>query len=96
MLADFDHTTLPIDKTHAYDTGTSVALSSSKWRYINAAAATLILKCLKLPVPVGGWMPLDNNIAVFMLPSGSLMRFYWANDLVLRKSHRVYLSLSDS
>lgn len=81
MLRDFGSNTLPVDASHTYDTSQDHRLKSSNWPRINQAAVELVLGCLRKPVPEGGWMKVDNAIAVLILPSSSLMRFYWANDL---------------
>ena len=87
MLADFDSNTLPIDGAHTWDTSHNARISPSTWSHINAAAAELILKCLKLPIPTGGWSRVNDDIAVFVLPLRSMMRFFWANDLALGDFH---------
>ena len=83
MLKDFGSDTLPIDALHTYDASQLPRVSTSTWPRINAAAADLVLECLRGSVPTAGWMTIENNIALLMLPSKSLMRFYWANDLVV-------------
>lgn len=85
MLSDFDSDTLPVASDRTYDTSRSHRLATTTWRHVSAAAATVALKCLELPTLAGGWMRVNDDIAVMMLPERSLMRLYWANDLVLRR-----------
>lgn len=82
MLRDFGSDTLPVDSSHTFDASRNRQLVASTWPRINGAAAHLLFECMKGPAPTGGWMKVDDEIAVLMLPSKSLMRFYWANDLV--------------
>ena len=85
MLKDFGSDALPIDGHRTYDASQSKTVSQATWRHINAAAATVTLKCSKKRTPVGGWMEVNDETAVLMLPSRSLMRLYWANDLVVSR-----------
>ena len=88
MLRDFGSDTLPVDASHTFDASRNHRLATSTWPRINGAAADLIFECMKGPAPTGGWMKVDDEIAVLMLPSRSLMRFYWANDLVMFEDNR--------
>ena len=78
MLKDFDSSTLPIDGSHTCDTSQSKKLSPSTWPHIFGAGTSVLLDCLKGATPSGGWIIVDDDIVVLVLPASSLMRFYWA------------------
>ena len=96
MLKDFGSDTLPIDALHTYHPSGVLRVAWSTWPRINTAAADLVLECLKGSVPSAGWMTIDKNIALLMLPSKSLIRFYWANTLVKGLDSRVNHTISET
>ena len=79
---DFGSDILPLDGHRTYDARQSKSVAQTTRRHINAATATVTLECSKQRVPMGGWMAVNDEIGVLMLPSRSLMKLYWANDLV--------------
>ena len=81
MLKDFDSSTLPTDGSHTYDTSQSKKLSPSTWPHIFGAGTSILLDCLKGATPRSGWIKVNDDIAVLVLPASSLMRFYWANEM---------------
>ena len=96
MLRDFGSDTLPVDALHTYDASHVPRLATSTWPRINAAAADLVFECLKGSVPTAGWVTIEKNIALLMLPSKSLMRFYWANGLVKGLNSRINHTISET
>jgi len=87
MLNDFDSDTLPIDETHTYDTSKAQEFSPSTWPHIIATGTEILLACLLKSSSTGGWMKVNEDIAIMMLPLNSLMRFYWANEMALEGHH---------
>jgi len=83
MLKDFGSDTLPIGNTQTYDTSQSHYFSPSTWPHILATGTEILLACLLKPNPTGGWMKVNDDIAVLVLPETSIMRFHWANEMVV-------------
>jgi hypothetical protein len=83
MLKDFGSDTLPIDATQTYDTSKSHSLSPSTWPHILATGTEILLESLQQPNPIGGWLKVNDDIAVLVLPATSIMRFHWANEMVV-------------
>lgn len=87
MLRDFGSDTLPIDESRTYDTSQSHLVSPSNWLHIIAIGTEILLACLQQPNPMGGWMKVNDDIAVLVLPMTSIMRFHWANEMVTEGLH---------
>lgn len=87
MLKDFGSDTLPIDETRTYDTSQSHSFSPSTWTHILATGTEILLACLQQPNPMGGWMKVNDDIAVLVLPITSIMRFHWANEMATEGFH---------